>query len=645
VLALGLGQLEILSKLSQPLQARIPLLLSPDERLSEIQVQLASEIEFAKQRIPRFTYLNNLQFKVVEINQLSFIQITSLQAVMEPALHFLLQIDIPTGKLINAYTILLDPSEDNQSDPEKVINYGPVLQNESLWSIADKLRPSQDVTLSQVVAAIFLKNPQAFSHGNLNGLKVGKELQVPTLVEIKAIPQEQALVVIKEHHRAWNDKIKEPQQITNIIPRVNNSIQPISSPDANNDIINLPTDKGVLTDSEKLNSIEMAGAVPDISVQQELLDTKQTLAKAQQANTELKQSYVQLATDMQGLTQKYASLTNELQAKTAELIEIKVKAAELTNKATGLNKHTPSNWLKKLFIGLIMLAGLGALIIYVKKNQGFKRVEFNFFKQFQGPDFLAKLKTWFTAKRVRAPEIHEMPETQEAVVELTEQETHNFERPVELKPQVNTEAPTIDPLEEAGIYFVYGRYEQAQKVLLAALEQRPDRLDLKQKLLEVYAAKGDRVTFEQFANQIRTSLAGENPEFWQQIQELHRKSWPAQYEKNAQDDSHRAEAEEQPASHTEEAETTVMQVPEVIIEAIEPSVDLEKFAQEPPNAASTTAEILLADEDVVATKLEMARSCIEIGAIPDARKLLLEVQKLGDEAQRKEAERLLLRLS
>lgn len=573
-LALGLGQPEILSKLNQPLQARIPLLLSPNERVTEIQVQLASEIEFAKQHIPRFAYLNNLQFKVIEINQQPFIQITTAPAVVEPVLHFLLQVDTSSGKLINAYAFLLDPRDSHPLNEAKTTH-------------------------------------------------------------------------IKEPHNGWSDKAKEPRQIGITMPKVNNFIQPVGGFNLNNTIAHSSINKPSLADAGKPNSPEMAEPASTMSIQQELLEARRGLAKAQQAYTDLKQSQTQRVKDLQALTQKNISLTNELQVKTVKLVQAEQKIAELTSKIINskVDNPTTSSWFNKFFVGLIILMGLGALLVYLNKNQRFKTTGLSFFKKLAWPDFLVKLNPGFTAKLFRSSTTHEQAVSQETVIEPVESETNHFEPSLVLNAQHNTGTPAIEPLEEAGIYVVYGRYDQAQKVLLAALEINPDDLDLKQKLLEVYAAKSDRVMFEQFANQIRTSLAGENSEFWQKVHELHRKTWPEQYNEKAVSDSHKAEAKAAPQISEEQVKSAMELGSETTSEAEQPLFDRNESTQEVPTVPHSATEISLADEDLVATKLEMARSCIEIEAIPDARKLLLEVQKLGDEAQRKEAERLLQRLS
>ena len=63
--------------------------------------------------------------------------------------------------------------------------YGPVSVNERLWDIGIKVRPDSAIGKDAMMRALFKVNPQAFSKpGNMNTLKVGVMLRVPTLQEI-----------------------------------------------------------------------------------------------------------------------------------------------------------------------------------------------------------------------------------------------------------------------------------------------------------------------------------------------------------------------------------------------------------------------------------------------------------------------------
>lgn len=60
-----------------------------------------------------------------------------------------------------------------------------------------------------------------------------------------------------------------------------------------------------------------------------------------------------------------------------------------------------------------------------------------------------------------------------------------------------------DPLAEADIYIAYGRFNQAAELLQNALNDEPQRSDLRLKLMEVYAELGDRDGFARQETELR----------------------------------------------------------------------------------------------------------------------------------------------
>ncbi|MGH8540170.1 MAG: FimV/HubP family polar landmark protein, partial [Stenotrophobium sp.] len=72
--------------------------------------------------------------------------------------------------------------------------YGPVKANESLSSIAYRLRPDQTRTGTyQAMTAIYRANPAAFEHGDPGRIKPGSLLNIPSAEEIRAVDARQAL--------------------------------------------------------------------------------------------------------------------------------------------------------------------------------------------------------------------------------------------------------------------------------------------------------------------------------------------------------------------------------------------------------------------------------------------------------------------
>jgi pilus assembly protein FimV len=79
----------------------------------------------------------------------------------------------------------------------------------------------------------------------------------------------------------------------------------------------------------------------------------------------------------------------------------------------------------------------------------------------------------------------------------------------------------VDPVAEADVYLAYGRDLQAEEILKEAMRANPDRLAIRTKLLEVYAKRRDTKGYELLAGELY-GLTGGQGEDWQRAQELGR---------------------------------------------------------------------------------------------------------------------------
>ncbi|WP_375213126.1 FimV/HubP family polar landmark protein [Aquabacterium sp.] len=77
----------------------------------------------------------------------------------------------------------------------------------------------------------------------------------------------------------------------------------------------------------------------------------------------------------------------------------------------------------------------------------------------------------------------------------------------------------VDPVAEADVYLAYGRDLQAEEILKEALRSTPDRLAIRTKLLEVYAKRRDTKGYEQLASQLHSLTQGQGDD-WAKAQEL-----------------------------------------------------------------------------------------------------------------------------
>jgi pilus assembly protein FimV len=83
----------------------------------------------------------------------------------------------------------------------------------------------------------------------------------------------------------------------------------------------------------------------------------------------------------------------------------------------------------------------------------------------------------------------------------------------------------VDPVAEADVYLAYGRDLQAEEILKEAMRANPERMAVRTKLLEVYAKRRDTKGFELLAGQL-FALAGADSEDWHKAQELGRQIDP-----------------------------------------------------------------------------------------------------------------------
>ena len=256
VYALGLGNLELNSGLNQPFDAKIELLSATAEDLQSLNIALADSDAFERAGIDRPFLLSNLKFEVDSSGEgPAYILITSRDAIREPFLNFLLEASWSKGRLYREYTVLLDPplydpnvrrsqvvdtvevepsydedysaesydvaddevtesyedtsyvsdSDDTESVSSIEGDYGPTTADDTLWSIATQMRPDSSVSVQQMMLALLRANPEAFLDNNINGLKRGQILRMPSQDDIDNYSKSEALEETKSQYSLWED--------------------------------------------------------------------------------------------------------------------------------------------------------------------------------------------------------------------------------------------------------------------------------------------------------------------------------------------------------------------------------------------------------------------------------------------------------
>lgn len=237
--SLGLGDIQLRSALGQPLDARIPLLVNNPRELDQLHFALASPRAFSAAGVQRSLDLTKLRFNLVKARGGDYIAVSTHEPVREPYLDFLLAVDWPSGNLVREFTVLLNPpgyGQPSAAPPAATVagtsatgastsasppsaatgtaartatasatpgRYGPVRPDDTLWSVAMRVRPGTGVSPQRMMVALQQANPEAFIGHNINLLRAGTVLKIPTGAELARISQRQALAEIKAQNVAW----------------------------------------------------------------------------------------------------------------------------------------------------------------------------------------------------------------------------------------------------------------------------------------------------------------------------------------------------------------------------------------------------------------------------------------------------------
>ena len=350
--ALGLGGIRGQSALNEPFVGEIDLLdVRPDE-LDTIKAALASEAEFSKVGAERSQFLTSLRFKTqVSPDGLAVIRVSSKEPVREPFLDFLVEVTSPAGRLVKEYTVLLDPPVTTGRPPPRIepaavsassstvaeaasasggraaaarsssaappsgldqsaypLRYGPVKSGEGLWRIARRIAPA-GATIPQTAMALYRNNQSAFIGGDINRLRQGVYLEIPTAAELYALDVAPAQ---REYSSALRGDRVTTEPITDIAAAADAAdqlkIAAAVPPAAPVEPVAAPREEG--------------GAAPELgAIEQELLLVQEAGESTRQETEELRGRIRSLETQLQDIRRL-------LQLRNAQLAELQSQGAE-----------------------------------------------------------------------------------------------------------------------------------------------------------------------------------------------------------------------------------------------------------------------------------------------------------------------------
>lgn len=715
--ALGLGDIDMRSALNQPMDATIRLTSVSDAELDTLRVTLASVQEHSRAGLTKAAILTDFRFTVGrDSDGKAVIRVRSQELVREPYLEFLLELDWPNGRLLREYTVLVDPPVTMPSTPAAPVaavsqarapapvvskpkpvrtapppratttppatvqaapatphndSYGPIRRSETLWNIAERVRPGNDITVHQMMLALQRANPSAFLNNNINHLKAGVTLNIPSRDEVLSITAGAARAETRRQYSEWkaDHDGSAPTQAT-----------PAAAAPAS-------ADPAVVTESRLQLMAPEASAVsgdarpgePDTpatgsagkEVEQQLALATEEVAAERAQSAELKSRVgeleEQVATmkrllelkdaEMARLQQTFAdndiavpesdaSLTADISDTTDTTVAELPAAAEDTPEVTAAPdtaaadaattsadpEHTTGS-LQDKPAGLVdrlmenpLLAGVGALLAALlggflwasMRNRSDKGI----------------FDEEMTMERQLAASADN--ETRRPLPEVTVHEPENSVPAFEQDDTSDSDSGDSDAVAEADVYLAYGRIQQAEDVLRAALESRPDYADARYKLLEVYHAGGNAAAFDQAA-QAYHDVTGGQDERWQKVVTMGLSLSPH----NALYGGAAPAPEENMEFDMDLSGLDELPVQEVAAGIRETGSNTVEFSLDEDD----DGDGLLDNADEVTTKLDLARAYIDMDDKDSARSILGEVIEEGNAEQKEEAENIIAKLA
>ena len=707
--ALGLGAIDMQSGLNQPMNAVIDLTSASGTDLSEIKISIASKEAHDRTGLSKHRILSDFKFNVEQdARGNAFIRVSSTDAVHEPFLEFLLELQWPSGRLLREYTVLVDPpvtmpaapvapvapvsrapapvtqAPARQSRPatgrstttpvrsaaapaSSADSYGPVRRNETLWDIARRTRPGNDISVDQMMHALLRENPRAFVNNNINRLKAGVTLNIPDRATITAITTSEAIAESRRQAQEWQDGQTAPAQET---APVASSESDVAVPEVASDArlqLTAPEDEAVAgaatasagdplaaegqtasgvgkqlalateeAEASKAETQELQSRVNDLEKQIEtmkrLLELKDdTLAGMQD----------QLASDGQAempeidepeVPQESDVIEIEMDEQAAAEVEDVIEPEAGIAQVAELDAVDEPRGIVNKLMDNPVLAGLGVLVAMLLGGFLWASIRQKSHQSiFDDEMTLEKHMASSSAKR---------SEAQAPIV--------NFEE--EVAPE--EEATSIegydesDPITEADVYLAYGRIQQAQDVLQAALEKAPSDNNLRIKLLEVYHAGGNISAFDREASDFRDTVNEDDPQ-WLRVATMGFALSPGNdlYHAAAVDGEGMTDPDfdmDLSGMDDEEGSNAVVDAKPELPESIEFNLDdeMHEITEDDQDAS----EGLLDNADEIATKLDLARAYMDMGDPEGARSILDEVMGEGNDDQKREAEEIISKL-
>ncbi|WP_370459750.1 FimV/HubP family polar landmark protein [Aquitalea sp. LB_tupeE] len=507
------------SYLGETFHADIELTGVRASELETARIGLASPDTFRDLNVDYSGSMSALRFHVVPSARGAVIRVSSATPINDPYLRFVVEAKTSSGRSVREYTVLLDPASYNAPQAKSIVQDMPQYAEDNLSSryagkqakaaravtpgvvqtrsgstlrgMAARIKPA-GATTEQTMAALVQANPHAFNDGNPNKLKAGVTMKVPAAGKIKSLSTEQVNGILHA------DAATAPAAAQT--PAAAPAAAVAKAP---------PAAKGKNGDVLKLVPAEAAGGQPDgkLSVlEQQVSAREQSLKDAEARIAALEQQLKSLQSGKPIASQAAAAVP----AASAPVVDATASSPAVAPAPVAAPEPKPvvapkpvvpppppppeRSWLDGLIDNLPLIGGgvagvglLGALGVLISRRR----------KAASGSSL--QLSTQASNAVLGRSAVGSGPSSVSG--------GHSFMTNF-TQSSGAIDAAEVDPVAEAEVYMAYGRDAQAEEILKDALAKDPSRQEVRQKLLELYAARPDTANFEKLAREFHVSTDG-----------------------------------------------------------------------------------------------------------------------------------------
>lgn len=589
-LALSLGRVTVLSALGEPLRAEIDVPSITADEAASLKAGVAAPEAFIAAGLDYNPAMSNLRATLQQRSDgRSYIRLTSDRAINDPFVDMILEASWSSGKIVRDYTMLFDPpafrkpsatqtptlaqittpidspvsapvsrtpptSANNRPTPQPTPKPIPtpsatrqdkptdnknviIKSGDTAGKIAATFKP-QGVSLDQMLVALLRANPEAFVNDNINRIRAGSVMSLPTAEEALATPAAEATQIILAQSKDFNSFRRNLASNVTAAPVGNADRKASGTIEAKVEDKKgsaVTPDKLTLSKGSVQSKADEAKTASDLAAKdaanraaeiEKNIAALNQISKATSAVTPpapvVPASAPQAAIAVPIATPEPVASAPVVAASAPQLTASEpVVAPEAVASAPVVAASAPaelpaatlpepeasSGFLDSLHENPAIPAGLAGILLLLAGFAGYK--------------YRQRKKN--TSPESEVLESRLQPDSffgSSGGQRVDTNDNDGFKASsILFSPSQLESGDDVDPIAEADVYLAYGRDAQAEEILKEALRTNPARLAIRTKLLEILAKRRDVKGFESAAQQALVLSSKDSPD-WQRICEM-----------------------------------------------------------------------------------------------------------------------------